>query len=193
MVLLQCLGIGAYHFLSKNCCTYLELKLDPWTLFLVTWTILQLHKIGFMFFELFRLAKKKRMNSILFDIVNRILKETQRRRTSSFSNSKWKHGYIFFCRRTHEQKKHGFTFLESMKVQKIRIQSFCKLQMLRHAQIQSVNAAKCFRKRQFHFLQTQTVNKCSFNKMFFPKNGCGLGGPTQAQSACPHFLEKTFH
>ena len=31
-----------------------------------------------------------------------------------------------------------------------------------------------------------------FNKMFFPKNGGGPRGPTQAQSACPHSLEKTF-
>ena len=29
-----------------------------------------------------------------------------------------------------------------------------------------------------------------FHKMFFPKNGGVPGGPTQAQSACPHFLEK---
>ena len=28
--------------------------------------------------------------------------------------------------------------------------------------------------------------------VFFPKNGGGPGGPTQAQSACPHFLEKIF-
>ena len=31
-----------------------------------------------------------------------------------------------------------------------------------------------------------------FHKIFFPKNGGGPGGPTQAQSACPHSLEKTF-
>jgi len=55
---------------------------------------------------------------------------------------------LIFYRRTHEQKKQGFTFLESMKVQKIRIQSFCKLKILRHAQIQSVKTIKCFRKRQ---------------------------------------------
>ena len=129
---------------------------------------------------------------MLFDIVHKILKETQTRRISSFSNSKSKHGCIFFCRRTHEQKKHGFTFLESMKVQKIRIESFCKLKMLRHAQIQSVKTAKCFRKRQSHFLQTQTVHKCSFQQNVFPKNGGGPRGPTQAQSACPHSLEKHF-
>ena len=29
-----------------------------------------------------------------------------------------------------------------------------------------------------------------FHKIFFPKNGGGPGGPTQAQSACPHSLEK---
>ena len=33
-----------------------------------------------------------------------------------------------------------------------------------------------------------------FHKIFFPKNGGGPGGPTQAQSACPHSLEKkTFY
>ena len=31
-----------------------------------------------------------------------------------------------------------------------------------------------------------------FHKMFFQKNGGGPGGPTQAQSACPHFWEKHF-
>ena len=101
-----------------------------------------------------------------------------------------KHGFDFFSRRTNEQKQHGFTFLESMKVQKIRIESFCKLKMLKHAQIQSVKTAKCFRKRQSHFLQTQTVHKCSFQQNIFPKNGGGPRGPTQAQSACPHSLEK---
>ena len=69
---------------------------------------------------------------------------------------------VIFFRRTHEQKNYGSTVLESMKVQKIRIQSFCKLQMLRHAQIQNVKTAKCFKKRQSHFLQTQTVRKISF-------------------------------
>ena len=103
-----------------------------------------------------------------------------------------KHGFNFFYRRTHEQKKHGFTFLESMKVQKIRIQSFCKLQMLRHAQIQSVKTAKCFRKRQSHFLQTQTVHKCSFQQNVFPKNGGKRFALAWALRAHPHFLEKIF-
>ena len=134
----------------------------------------------------------QKITFMLFDIVHKILKETQTRRISSFSNSKSKHGYIFFCRRTHEQKKHGFTFLESMKVQKIRIESFCKLKMLRHAQIQSVKTAKCFRKRQSHFLQTQTVQKCSFRQNVFPKEWgqalCACVGPLGP----PHFLGKTF-
>eukprot|EP00493_Phyllostaurus_siculus_P021926 UN22256 len=49
-----------------------------------------------------------------------------------------------------------------MKVQKIRIQSFCKLQMLSTCTNSNVKTAKCFRKRQSHFLQTQTVHKSSF-------------------------------
>ncbi len=69
---------------------------------------------------------------------------------------------LIFAEELTSKKKHGFTFLESMKVQKIRIQSFCKLKILRHAQIQSVKTHKCFRKRHSHFLQTQTVHKSSF-------------------------------
>ena len=99
----------------------------------------------------------------------------------------------FFCRRTHAQNEHGFTFLEAINVHMTRMPSFCKLKMLRDAQIQIV-VSKMFQKRQSHSLQTQTVHKSSFqSKCFFPKNGGGPGGPTQAQSACPHSLEKTFY
>ena len=50
-----------------------------------------------------------------------------------------------------------------------------------------------FKKRQFRFLQPQTIQSKFFSiKTFFPRNGGGPGGPTQAQSACPHFLEKIF-
>ena len=101
---------------------------------------------------------------------------------------------LIFCRRTHEQKMHGFTFLESMKVQKIRIQSFCKLKMLIHTQIQSVNTAKCFRKHQSHFLQTQTAHKCSFQQNVFPKEWgqalCACVGPPGSP---PIFWKKTFY
>ena len=72
-----------------------------------------------------------------------------------------KHGFNFLQKNA-RAKKQGFTFLEYMKVQKIRIQSFCKLKILKHAQIQSVKTAKCFRKRHSHFLQTQTLHKSSF-------------------------------
>ena len=95
---------------------------------------------------------------------------------------------IFLQKNARAKKKHGFTFLESMKVQKIRIQSFCKLKMLRHAQIQNVKTAKCFKKHQSHFLQTQTLHKCSF-----PKNGGKRFALAWALRAHPHFLEKMFY
>ena len=89
---------------------------------------------------------------------------------------------LIFCRRTHEQKKHGFTFLESMNVQKIRIQSFCKLQMLRHAQMQNVKTAKCFKNRQYHFLQNANSTQKFFSmKCFFQRMGASalrLRGPS---------------
>ena len=39
------------------------------------------------------------------------------------------------------------------------------------------------------FYKRKRYTKVLFNKMFFPKNGGGPEGPTQAQSACPHFLD----
>ena len=99
----------------------------------------------------------------------------------------------FFCRRTHEQKKHGFTFLESMKVQKIRIQSFCKLKMLRHAQIQSVNTAKCFRKLSVPFFTNANGTQMFFSTKCFPKKWgqalCACVGPPGPP---PFFWEKHF-
>ena len=81
-----------------------------------------------------------------------------------------------------------------MKVQKIRIQSFCKLKMLRHAQIQSVKTAKCFRKRQSHFLQTQTVHKCSCQQNVFSKKwGWAQRAHASAKRLPPFFGKKTFY
>ena len=70
---------------------------------------------------------------------------------------------VIFCQKNARAKKariHSFGI--GMKVQKIRIQFFCKLQMLRHAQMQNVKTAKCFKNRQSHFLQIQTIHKSSF-------------------------------
>ena len=43
------------------------------------------------------------------------------------------------------------------------------------------------------FYKRKRYTKLLFNKMFFPKDGGGPGGPTQAESACPHFLKKIFY
>ena len=96
----------------------------------------------------------------------------------------------FFCRRTHAQNEHGFTFLEAMKVHMKRIQSFCKLKMLRHAQIHSVVSQMPQKSDSAIFYKRKRYTTV-FLKEFFPKNGGGPGGPTQAQSACHHFLEKS--
>ena len=73
-----------------------------------------------------------------------------------------------------------------------RMPSFCKLKMLRHAQIQIV-VSKVFQKTAvpFSFYRRKRYTKFLLNQnVFSPKKGGGPGGPTQAQSACPHFLEK---
>ena len=103
---------------------------------------------------------------------------------------------MFFCRRTHAQNEHGFTFLEAINVHMTRMPSFCKLKMLRDAQIQIV-VSKMFQKRQSHSLQTQTVHKSSFQSkcFFFQKMGVGPEGPRKRKALAPilqkkHFMEK---
>ena len=94
----------------------------------------------------------------------------------------------FFAEERTRKNEHGSTFLEAMKLHMTRIQSFCKLKMLKHAQIQSVNTAKCFRMHQSHFLQTQTAHKCSFQQNVFPKNGGKRFALAWTLWAHPHFF-----
>ena len=69
---------------------------------------------------------------------------------------------FFFPEERTSKKGTDPLFWNRYEVQKILIQFFCKLQMLRHAQMQNVKTAKCFKNRQSHFLQMQTVHKSSF-------------------------------
>ena len=97
---------------------------------------------------------------------------------------------IHFLQKNARGKKEGFTFLEYMKVQKIRIQSFCKLKILRHSQIQRVKTAKCFRKRQSHYFFTNANGtKVLFNKVFFQKMDVGPEGPRKRKALAPIFWE----
>ena len=99
----------------------------------------------------------------------------------------------FFCRRTHAQNEHGFTFLETIKVHMRRMPSFCKLKMLRHAQIQIV-VSKMFQKMAVPFFTNANGTQTFFSiKMFFStKMGVGPEGPGKRKALAPHFLEKTF-
>ena len=92
------------------------------------------------------------------------LKKAQKTWIGFFTSLKklQKHGCNFFQKNARAKKARIHSFGIGMKVQKIRIQFFCKLQMLRHAQMQNVKTAKCFKNRQSHFLQIQTVHKSSF-------------------------------
>ena len=95
----------------------------------------------------------------------------------------------FFCRRTHAQNEHGFTFLEAINVHMTRMPSFWKLKMLRDAQIQ-IAVSKMFQKRQSHSLQTQTVHKSSFQSICLSqKMGEGPEGPRKRKALAPIFWE----
>ena len=61
--------------------------------------------------------------------------------------------------------------------------------MLRHAKIHIV-VSQMPQKATVPFFYKRKQSTTIFLIEFFPRNGGGPGGPTQAQSACPHFLEK---
>ena len=97
----------------------------------------------------------------------------------------------FFCRRTHAQNEHGFTFLETIKVHMTRMPSFCKLKMLRHAQIQIVVSQMSQKRAVPFFTNANGTLKFFSIKMFFPKKWgqalCACVGPPGS----PPFFEKT--
>ena len=97
----------------------------------------------------------------------------------------------FFCRRTHAQNEHGFTFLEAIKVHMTRMPSFFKIKMLRHTQIQIV-VSKMFQKTAVPFFtKAKGTQKLFSIKMFFQKNGGGREGPRKRKALAPIFLEKS--
>ena len=61
--------------------------------------------------------------------------------------------------------------------------------MLRHAKIHIVVSQMPQKSDSAIFYKRKRCTTI-FLIEFFPRNGGGPGGPTQAQSACPHFLEK---
>ena len=77
--------------------------------------------------------------------------------------------FFCFCRRTHAQNEHEFTFLEAIKVHMTRMPSFCKLKMLRHAQIQIV-VSKVFQQTAVPFFyKRERYTKFLLNQNSFPK------------------------
>ena len=84
------------------------------------------------------------------------------------------------------EKEHGFSFLEAVKVHITRISIFLQTQNAQTRKDSYCGKSNASKKRQSHFLQLQMMHDNFFIK-FFPRN---MGGSTQAQSACPHFLEK---
>ena len=94
----------------------------------------------------------------------------------------------FFAEERARKNEHGFSFLEAVKMNIRRISIF----------LQTKNAQT----RTFHNVVSQMPQKsdsaifykrkrCTtiFLNRFFLRNGGGPEGPTQAQSACPHFSE----
>ena len=95
-----------------------------------------------------------------------------------------------FSAEEHTRKnEHEFSFLEAVKVPITRISIFLQFKNAPTRTDSYCGKSNVSKKRQCHFLQTQTMHN-NFLIEFFRKNGVGSGGPTQAQSACPHFLEK---
>ena len=102
---------------------------------------------------------------------------------------------VIFFRRTHEQKRHGSTLLESVwKCKRYEFNFFASYKcsdMHKCKMLKLPNVSKIVNPI---FYKSKQYTKVLFNKMFFfPKNGGKRFALAWALRAHPHFLEKTFY
>ena len=97
--------------------------------------------------------------------------------------------FLFVAEERTRKNEHGFSFLEAVKVHITRISIFLQTKNAQTRTDSYCGKSNPSKKRQCYFLQTQTMHNNFFIE-FFPRNGGGPEGPTQAQSACPHFSGK---
>ena len=88
------------------------------------------------------------------------------------------------------KNEHGFSFLEAVKVHMTRISIFLQAKNAQTRTDSYCGKSNASKKRQCHFLQTQTIHNSFFNRIFFSKK-CGCARRAHASSRrLPPFLEK---
>ena len=92
------------------------------------------------------------------------------------------------------QNEHEFTFLEAMKVHMTRFQSFCKLKMLKHSQIQVV-VSQMFQKMTVPFFinANGTLKFFSIKMISFKKWVWARKAHASAKRLPPFFGKKHFY
>ena len=92
------------------------------------------------------------------------------------------------------KNEHGFSFLEAMKVHMTRISIFLQAKNAQTRTDSYCGKSNASKKRQCHFLQTQTIHNSFFVIEFFSEKWgqalCACVGPPGPP---PFFEKKTFH
>ena len=162
-----------------------------------------------MLFEFFKLAKDQIHVFEFFNIAKNYIhafwhrsqnpKRDSNKKNFIFFKLKIETRMLFFAEERTSKKSTDSLFWNLWKSKRYEFNLFCKLKILRHAQIQSVKTAKCFRKRHFHFYKRKRYTKVLFNKMFFPKIGKWARRAHASAKRLPpffgkkHFIEKNFY
>ena len=85
------------------------------------------------------------------------------------------------------KNEYGFSFLEAVKVHMTRISIFLQAKNAQTRTDSYCGKSNASKKRQCHFLQTQTIHNSFFNRILFRKMGVGPEGPRKRKALAPIF------
>ena len=91
----------------------------------------------------------------------------------------------FFAEERTRKNEHGFSFFEAVKVHMTRISIFLQTKNAETRTNPYCGKSNASKKRQCHFLQTQTIHNNFFNRSYFREMGVGPEGPRKRKALAP--------
>ena len=95
--------------------------------------------------------------------------------------------FLFVAEERTRKNEHGFSFLEAVKVHMTRISIFLQAKNAQTRTDSYCGKSNASKKRQCHFLQTQTIHNSFFNRIFSEKWGWARRAHASAKRLPPFF------
>ena len=99
---------------------------------------------------------------------------------------------IFFQKKARAKMNTDSLFLEAVKVHMTRISIFLQPKNAQTRTDSYCGKSNASKKRQCHFLQTQTIHNSFFNRILFRKMGVGPEGLRKRKALAPIFRKKFY-